>query len=209
MRLECIIKASLIQSPVMAVLIPSPPAMELTPHILQLDLFGNHTLSPCRSKRRAKKGRKKKEGGKKGFLSKDKRKKGGKKKAELQYQRELSIFQEPPTETEYLLFLLWDALKKQDEDAFLECNRALSNWLLDEQYELLLSECRQYFSLHDKVWLLSILGGHFLRPLSLLYCHKWQWHGLIVGNNSCSVLLILFLALWENNSTMSSYGANT
>lgn len=198
----------------MAVLSPCPPVIELQPNLIQLDLFGNHFLL---AQERGRKKRKERTGQRN--LSKDKRKGKGRKKGkgrrkpkpqlETSYQVELSVFPSPPTDTEYLLFSLWDGLKKRHEDSFIESNKALAHWLVDEQYELLLRECRKHFTIEDKVWLLSIFSGEYLKPMSLLYCHKWQYYGLMVGNYSCSYVLTLFLALWANNSMMSNYGTGT
>lgn len=114
-------------------------------------------------------------------------------------------------QTEYLLYSLWDGMKKRDKGAFFEAVTALNQYLIDEQFDALMKEIRWHFSLEDKGWLLTVLQGNRIRPFSLLYpCHHQVW-GLInifphfpyppAGGQVYTVfyLLVLGLFTWENN----------
>lgn len=113
--------------------------------------------------------------------------------------------------TEYLLYCLWDSLKKREKDKFFASNKALCQYLSSEQYAVLMTECRWHFTLEDKAWLLSIMEGNKLAPLSLLLpCHHQAWAlinlmprfpypPVLTEVYPTFFLLLLMLALWENN----------
>ena len=92
---------------------------------------------------------------------------------------EIPVVSQKYCQTEQLLYWYWDAIKQRSSDRLFKAVTALGQYLTNEQLDVLLTECKWHLSLEDKCWLLYVLQGNKLQPLSLLLpCHHQRW-GLI------------------------------
>jgi hypothetical protein len=100
------------------------------------------------------------------------------------------------TQTEKLIYWLWDGVKRRNSEQFLSAVRSLSNWLSEEQFNAVIEECKRNLTLKDKAWLLTALAGHRLSPMSLLFPCHWERKGVVGGNSLLCELVILFCVAW-------------
>jgi len=104
------------------------------------------------------------------------------------------------TETEKLLYLLWDALKRQNQEQFMEANHNCAYYLTGEQYSALLKEIMGLVTFSDKIWLLKIMPGSIPAVLTFLYpCHHQQWSLCHGGDFFLFCSLTYFFFSWDNN----------
>lgn len=102
------------------------------------------------------------------------------------------------TETEKLLYLLWDGMKRQNQEQFLDANRNCAYYLTGEQYSALLKEVTDRATFNDRVWLLKITPGA-RSVLSFVYPFHHQHHAIFNGGDFflfCSI--VYFFLLWDN-----------
>lgn len=191
---------------------PSIQASVSAPQKVQTTLFdvSLYTVDIPSKKKEEKVGRK--EERRKNNVLRTKGKKRKKEQDEGQDNKQENLFDSYEyCQTEYLLYCLWDGLKKQDRDIFFEAIELLHQYLTDEQFDVLIAESKWYFSLEDKGWLLTVLQGNKIAPFSLLFpCHHQMW-GLLnlfphfpyppSGRQVYPIFYLLIMALfsWANN----------
>ena len=111
---------------------------------------------------------------------------------------QLLLFQaKETTETEKLIYLFWDAIKRRRIRQFNDAIHGLAQWLSAEQFDCVIRECKRHLVMDDKAWLLVALEGHRLSPLSLLLQSHGEKHLLLNGNGYMALIVVLFFIKWR------------
>lgn len=111
---------------------------------------------------------------------------------------QLLLFQaKETTETEKLIYLFWDAIKRKRIKQFNDAVRGLAQWLSAKQFDSVVKECKRHLAMIDKAWLLVALEGNRLSPLSLLLQTHAEKHLLLKGDGCIALVVILFFIQWQ------------
>jgi hypothetical protein len=112
------------------------------------------------------------------------------------------------TETEKLIYLFWDAIKRKRAKQFNDAVRGLAQWLSPQQFDGVVKECKRHMAMDDKAWLLVALEGHRLSPLSLFLQSQGEKYLLLKGNKCVALIVVLFFIKWQYAKEVMQWESN-